>query len=113
MDLRANDRDDLVTEAAAGITIIAITTAKQGKEALLGAAQESLVAETRLEEGCLRYELHQSLDDGRVRIFVESWASEAHWRAHLEGAAMQRFRASGARNHYADFALHRLTRIAG
>lgn len=95
------------------LTIIAITTAKPGKEAALGAAQERLVAETLLEDGCLRYELHQSLDDGRVRIFVESWESEAQWRAHMEGAAMQRFQAGGTGEYFADFALHRLTRIAG
>ena len=44
------------------LTIIAITTAKPGKEAALGAAQERLVTETLAEDGCLRYELHQSLD---------------------------------------------------
>lgn len=62
------------------LTIIAITTAKPGKEAALAAVQEKLVAETLIEDGCLRYELHQSLDDGRVRIFVETWESEAQWR---------------------------------
>ena len=95
------------------ITIIAITTAKPGKEAALGAAQEKLVTETLSEDGCLRYELHQSLDDGRIRIFVERWASEEHWRAHMEGAAMQRFQASGTGEYFADFVLHRLTEIAG
>jgi quinol monooxygenase YgiN len=95
------------------LTIIAITTAKPGKEAALGAAQEKLVAETLLEDGCLRYELHQSLDDGRVRIFVETWASEDEWRAHMDGAAMQRFQASGVGDYFADFALHRLTKVAG
>ncbi|WEX75557.1 antibiotic biosynthesis monooxygenase [Sinorhizobium numidicum] len=95
------------------LTIIAITTAKPGKEAALGAAQEKLVAETRIEDGCLRYELHQSLDDGRVRIFVESWESEARWRAHMEGAAMQRFQTSGVGDYFADFSLHRLVKVAG
>ncbi|MER9677273.1 putative quinol monooxygenase [Mesorhizobium sp. M0208] len=95
------------------LTVIAITTAKPGKEAALGAAQEKLVAETLLEDGCLRYELHQSLDDGRVRIFVETWASEDEWRAHMDGAAMQRFQASGVGDYFADFALHRLTKVAG
>lgn len=84
------------------LTIIAITT-----------AQEKLVGETLLEDGCLRYELHQSLDDGRVRIFVETWESEAQWRAHMEGAAMQRFQASGVGDYFADFALHRLLKVAG
>jgi quinol monooxygenase YgiN len=82
------------------LTIIAMTTAKTGKEAALGAAQEELVAETLMEDGCLRYELHQSLDDGRIRIFVE-------------GAAMQRFLASGVGDYFADFSLHRLAKIAG
>ncbi|NEJ18958.1 antibiotic biosynthesis monooxygenase [Rhizobium leguminosarum] len=95
------------------LTIIAITTAKPGKETALGGAQEKLVTETLAEDGCLRYELHQSLDDGRVRIFVETWASEQQWRAHMQGAAMQRFQASGVGEYFADFALHRLARVAG
>lgn len=95
------------------LTIIAITTAKPGEEAALGAAQEKLVTETLSEDGCLRYELHQSLDDGRVRIFVETWASEGQWRAHMEGAAMQRFQASGVGEYFAEFALYRLTKVAG
>ncbi|MER8957046.1 antibiotic biosynthesis monooxygenase [Mesorhizobium sp. M0833] len=95
------------------LTVIAITTAKPGKEAALGAAQEKLVEETLLEDGCLRYELHQSLDDGRIRIFVETWASEDEWRAHMDGAAMQRFQARGVGDYFADFALHRLTKVAG
>jgi quinol monooxygenase YgiN len=95
------------------LIIIAITTAKPGKEAALAATQEKLIGETLVEDGCLRYELHQSLDDGRVRIFVESWESEAQWRAHMEGAAMQRFQASGVGDHFADFSLHRLVKVAG
>lgn len=95
------------------LTIIAITTAKPGKEAALGAAQEKLVTETLTEDGCLRYELHQSLDNGAVRIFVESWESEAKWQAHMEGAAMQRFLASGVGDYFADFTLHRLGKVAG
>jgi quinol monooxygenase YgiN len=95
------------------LTIIAITVAQPGKEAALRAAQEKLVAETLQEPGCLRYELHQSLDDGRILIFVESWKSEALWRAHMEGMALQRFQATGAGNLFADFTLHRLAKIAG
>jgi quinol monooxygenase YgiN len=99
--------------SSAPLTIIAITTAKPGKGELLGAAQEKLVTETLAEDGCLRYELHQSLDDGRIRIFVETWESEAKWRAHMEGAAMQRFQGSGVGDYFADFSLHRLTKVAG
>jgi hypothetical protein len=54
------------------------------KEKALRAAQEALVAETLQEQGCLRYELNESLDDGRILIFTEQWASEPEWRAHME-----------------------------
>jgi quinol monooxygenase YgiN len=71
-----------------------------------------LVAETVREPGCLRYELHQSLEDGRQLIFVESWASEEAWRAHMQGAPMNRFRASGAGELIQDFALYRMSLVA-
>ena len=95
------------------LTIIAITTAVAGQEKALRAAQEKLVRETLTEPGCLRYELNQSLDNIRVLVFTEQWASEAQWRAHMEGAAMQRFSASGASNLIADFKLFRMNMVAG
>jgi quinol monooxygenase YgiN len=94
------------------LTIVAIATAAPGKEKALRAAQTTLVAETVKEPGCLRYELHQSLEDGRVLIFVESWASEQLWRAHMNGTAIRRFQASGAGGLIQDFALHRMALVA-
>ena len=93
------------------LTVIAISTAVRGQEQALRSAQERLVAETVKEPGCLRYELHQSLDDGRVLIFVESWESESAWRAHMNGAAVRRFAASGANRLIEDFSLHRMTEV--
>jgi quinol monooxygenase YgiN len=94
------------------LNILAIATAVEGAEERLRAAQEILVAETVREPGCLRYELNRSLDDGRVLVFVESWASEEAWRAHMQGAAIKRFQKSGAPNLIADFQLHRLAPVA-
>ena len=45
--------------------------------------------------GTNRYEPDQSLDDGRVLIFTEKWASERVARR-CRGTAMRRFQASGA-----------------
>ena len=78
------------------LNIVAIATAVPGKEENLRAAQAKLVAQKVKESGCLRYELHQSLEDRRVLLFVESWESEEQWRAHMQGAAIKRFHASGA-----------------
>ena len=94
------------------LTIVAIATAAPGQEAALRAAQEELVAETVKEPGCLRYELHQSRKDSRVLVFVEAWASEAQWRAHMEGAAIQRFHASGASRLIVDFSLLQMSLVA-
>ena len=94
------------------LTIVAIATAASGQEAALRAAQEQLVAETVKESGCLRYELHQSREDSRVLVFVETWASEEQWRAHMEGAAIQRFHASGASKLIVDFSLVKMSLVA-
>ena len=94
------------------LTIVAIATAAPGKAASLRAAQEQLVAETVKESGCLRYELHQSVEDARVLVFVESWESEEQWRAHMQGEAIKRFHASGASNLIQDFSLFRMNLVA-
>jgi|SRR5215470_16070526 len=94
------------------LTIVAICTAVPGQEDALRAAQEKLVAETVKESGCLRYELHQSTQDPRMLIFVESWASETQWQAHMQGAAIKRFHASGASNLLVDFSLFRMNLVA-
>ena len=94
------------------LTIVAIARAAPGQEAALRAAQEQLVAETVKEPGCLRYELHQSREDGSVLVFVETWASEAQWRAHMEGAAVKRFHASGAGRLIVDFSLLQMSLVA-
>jgi quinol monooxygenase YgiN len=100
-----------MNQSSSPLTIVAITTAAPGKEEHLRAAQEKLVAETVKESGCLRYELHQSLEDRRVLVFVESWESEEQWRAHMQGAAIKRFHASGASNLIQDFSLFRLNLV--
>jgi quinol monooxygenase YgiN len=98
--------------ASSPLTIVAIATALPGQEKTLRAAQEKLVADTAKEPGCLRYELHQSLEDGRVLVSIESWENEEKWRAHMQGAAIKCFHASGAGNLIQDFSLIRMNLIA-
>jgi len=93
------------------LTVIAITRAVAGQEQALRSAQEQLVAETLKEPGCLRYELHQSLQDPGLLVFVESWQSEEYWRAHMEGTAMRRFIDSGARQLIEKLDLHRMQEV--
>ena len=101
----------LSTEAP--LVIIAICKALPGKADALRAAQENLVAETVKENGCIRYELNQSIEDPHVLIFTESWTTEQRWKDHMHGAAMKRFQATGANQWFAEFAIHRMRVLAG
>lgn len=49
---------------------------------------------------------------GRILVFVESWASEEAWRAHMPDTAIKRYQTSGMPNLLADFHLHALVPVA-
>ena len=71
------------------ITVVANFQAKPGKEAELKKALISLVAPTRLEAGCLNYDLHVSPENPAKFLFHENWASKAQLDAHLANAQIQ------------------------
>lgn len=95
------------------LTIIATVIAVSGKEDLLLSEQLKLVAATLTEEGCLRYELHHSIDNPETLIFVETWATEAHWEAHMQGKAIKAFEASGAAVYMEKLTIEKLKKVAG
>jgi quinol monooxygenase YgiN len=57
------------------VDVVAHIHAKPGREAELRQVLESFVAPTRLEEGCIRYDLFVDLDDPAKFTFIEEWAS--------------------------------------
>ena len=93
--------------------VIAVFKALPGKAEALRAAQEKLVVDTLKEEGCLRYELNQSLDDPHILIFTEIWSTEKAWKDHMEGTAIKRFQASGVSALFTEVTLHRMTKVSG
>lgn len=66
------------------IVVIATVTANPGQSATLTEVLHSLVAPTRLEDGCLRYDLHRDPADEAVLVFLETWASREAHQAHLK-----------------------------
>ena len=66
------------------VTVVATFQARPGREADLRAALIGLVGPTRLEAGCLNYDLHQSPDDPAKFMFHENWTSNALLDAHLQ-----------------------------
>jgi quinol monooxygenase YgiN len=64
------------------VIVIAHFTSKPGKEKELQDFLQSLVAPTRSEPGCARYEVNQDLNDPSTFTFVETFANQAGFDAH-------------------------------
>jgi len=73
---RGRGREKLKKDA---VTLIVILRAREGQETLLEAELRALVGPSRREEGCLRYDLHRSVDAPGALLLHEVWATrEAH-----------------------------------
>ena len=66
------------------IVVVAAITACPGAEASLAEVLTTLVAPTRLEEGCLRYDLHQDTRNPATLVFLETWESREAHQAHMK-----------------------------
>ncbi|WP_306602145.1 putative quinol monooxygenase [Geothrix sp. 21YS21S-2] len=77
--------------AAGPLAVLAFVTARPGCEAALAAELGSMVPPTRLEPGCLRYDLHRDPANPASLAFLESWESRGALAAHMATPA---FRAS-------------------
>src|SRR5437016_14534777 len=61
------------------VTLMVILRAREGQETLLEAELRALVGPSRREEGCLRYDLHRSVEAPGALLLHEVWATrEAH-----------------------------------
>jgi quinol monooxygenase YgiN len=63
----------------------------ESRDAYLDAAR-ACIAATRKEEGCLDYELHQSVTEPTRFVFVERWTSREALAAHFKADHLQTFR---------------------
>ena len=73
------------------VTVFALVKAKPGLEETVKQELSALVGPTRAEQGCINYDLHQSLDhEGHFR-FYENWTSKELLDRHLQSAHVKRF----------------------
>ena len=68
------------------IDVIAHIEAQAGEEAFVRSVLESNVAPTRLEEGCLRYDLFTDVSAPTKFTFIEEWTSMAALEKHGQSA---------------------------
>jgi quinol monooxygenase YgiN len=61
------------------VTLIVLLRAREGQETILEAEVRALVSPSRKEDGCLRFDLHRSVEAPGALLLHEVWASrEAH-----------------------------------
>lgn len=68
------------------LTIVANIHAKAGQEQRVFNALEKLVEPTRMESGCIQYDLHRDNDDPAHFLFYETWENRDLWQAHKHTA---------------------------
>ena len=64
------------------IYVVATLTIKPGSLEALRAPAAACIAETLKEEGCIAYELFESVSDPLKLVFVEKWETREHLTAH-------------------------------
>jgi quinol monooxygenase YgiN len=74
------------------VTVIAHARAKPGEQERAREILEELVGPSRAEEGCINYDLHQSVEHPDLFVFHENWTSLDVLEAHAKSAHIQRFR---------------------
>jgi quinol monooxygenase YgiN len=73
------------------IYLTAISRAKPQHIEQFKALLLALVVESRKEEACIQYDLHQSSDDPALFIFHEEWASKEVLELHNQTAHINKF----------------------
>lgn len=75
------------------INVVASLKAKEGREQELKELLLTLIEPSRSDEGCIRYDLHQSIKDPALFVFYEAWQSKDHLKKHSATSHVQSYRA--------------------
>ena len=66
------------------VTVTARLKVKQGLEERFREEFEPIIALTRAEDGCINYDLHQSIEEPSLFLLHENWASQEILNQHLQ-----------------------------
>ena len=81
----------MLRKAGEEIVAVAQFKAKEGKDGELLEALHSLIPSTRAEEGNIRYELNQAIDDPSIITFIETFASQEALDFHRNAPYIRKF----------------------
>lgn len=71
------------------VTVVASLAIQPGHEADARRALKQAVQQTQSENGCLRYELFEDLQDPLKMVMLEVWQDSAALQAHAQGSAFK------------------------
>jgi quinol monooxygenase YgiN len=66
------------------VTLAVILRPREGQDLMLEAELRALIGPTRKEEGCLRYDLHRSVEGPGAFLLHEIWETREHHTAHTK-----------------------------
>jgi quinol monooxygenase YgiN len=66
------------------VTLAVILRPRDGQGMMLEAELRALIGPTRKEEGCLRYDLHRSVEGPGAFLLHEIWETREHHTAHTK-----------------------------
>jgi len=92
------------------LTVVANIQAVPGKADFVKSELLKLIDPTRVEEGCINYDLHQDNSDPNRFVFFENWESKELLLKHLGSSHIAAYRAA-TKGAILDFSLHELTQI--
>ena len=93
------------------LTIVANIVANDDKIELIKLELLKLIEQTRAEEGCINYDLHQNNENPAHFTFYENWESRELWQAHMGNQHLADYM-TATEGSVASFTLNEMTQIA-
>ena len=84
--------------------------AKEEKRDFVKSELMKLLEDTRAEEGCINYTLHQDVENPNLFVFYENWASKELINKHLKSKHIQAY-IKNTEGAVADFILNELEEL--
>ena len=93
------------------LTIVAKILAKEEKREFVKNELLKLIEVTRVEEGCINYDLHQDNENENLFLFYENWESRELWQKHINNAHLAEYK-KATDGTLEEFVLNEMTQIA-
>ena len=94
----------------ANLTIVANIRAKADKIELVKSELQKLIAVTRVEDGCIQYDLHQDNENPAHFLFFENWTNRELWQQHMNTPHIAAYLAA-TEGAVEDFTLNEMTMV--